>query len=298
LVKQQPKFQPPPPTRYGSGPSAQAKMPETKPAGGPPPPPTRYGGGPSAQAKMPETKPAGGFSPPPTRYGAGPVGQPKMSNPGPGTHRSPVSPGMQSPRQAARISDRQAGVAAHVNPPLVGRSVIQKMNDRVYYYDMCDENEDEGEAYKQVDTRPKAPTGLTNLVYDGLGKGTTEFECFASKHLGHCDNGKFKTDSNGKLSPRGSKEKKSAPPACHIVPWAAMKVYLDGQDDDVKKFVCWGNLDNLTTGYDRCNSSDSDALPTGWTKSDVKNYVKYMIKIYTDNDYETNVWYPEKLGFP
>lgn len=257
------------------------------------PPPTRYGANASAQPKMPAVNPGTGLHPPPTRYGTALAAQPKLGNPGHGMPR-PLPSGMNQAPAPARVQDGGVGRGGHAPN---GSRIIQKMEDRFYYTDMCASDEDEGEAYKQVDSRPSQPKGLIKLVYGGLGTGTDVFNCYSSKHMGNC-NGLFQTDSSGKLSPRGKSKKQKAPPICHIVPWAAMKRYVDGESEDLKRFVCWGNLDNLTTGYDRCNSSDSDALPSGCTYTKVATYVSNMIKFYNSQGYASKVWSPAKLGRP
>lgn len=84
------------------------------------------------------------------------------------------------------------------------------------------------------------------------------------------------------------REEYQRPPMCHIVDWVILRDALDAvnvTNEDARKFVCWGNLDNLTTGRMTCNGMSNknqekyDTIsPT--KKKKVDNYIIMMLKEY------------------
>ncbi len=177
--------------------------------------------------------------------------------------------------------------------------------------DEIDEFEDDSDDldFKIKNDRPAAAGWIFDVIYkkssgeiDINGEKYLEFTCNAKKHHDKCDkrgNVVYVHKKTSKISsPRKRSGKADKPPLCHIVPWAkvrdvAQEKYAKEMNDELKKFLCWGNLSNLETGYDLCNSKDSDALPFGWNMSKVKVYVTFMKKIFDEKGNE-----PDFYGFP
>jgi hypothetical protein len=144
---------------------------------------------------------------------------------------------------------------------------------------------------KFVSTNVQTPNGTLTVV-------CAPFTCTNKFHGKHCDGNVYivkqtflsvttpvtKTKKNNRVTVH------EKPPMCHIVDWVilrdAMKIFLGANvNSGFEKFLCWGNLDNLTTGRRTCNSKSNKGQKkySDLSKGDaqkVDNYVSMMFKQY------------------
>lgn len=254
----------PPPTRFTSGDgSVQAKAALGQVIHAPPA--TRFAPAQSALQAM-ASAPCACHVPPPTRFAASVAVQPKAAAP------------LWVPPKVVLLANR--------------RGIVQRMYDSSDESDDDVDDDDDGDWEPNPPARPSQPSSIFDAVYDeddGVIEGKyVKFPCNSHKHHEKCKKRKYMVYLYKKnyfmMSPIGKKNPRLVrPPVCHNYPWKKIldkAEQLYNLDDDLKKFLCWGNLSNLTTGYHRCNSADGDSLPPGVKMSHIEAYVRMMKKEY------------------
>ncbi|MDP9123557.1 MAG: hypothetical protein M3N82_02990 [Pseudomonadota bacterium] len=107
-------------------------------------------------------------------------------------------------------------------------------------------------------------------------------------------NGKYQ-EIDGTSTPHG---KLRRPPVCHDIPWAHLRDALiefeNGSkgkklQDDFKRYVCWGDVNNLRAGHNGCNSAGSKHTSATFTGGAATNARSFVARCVTNYPYGT-VW--------